>query len=86
MEGIAPRYGRVEFALPEPKGPQDLPAAHAALLKEIAAGELSPEQGAFVAEILEKQRLAFDTAQLTPILLELKEKDRKLAEQEKAGR
>ena len=64
----------IELDLPPLDKPADLITAYAALVEAIAAGEVSPEQGAKVAEVLERKRLAIETAELEPRITALEEK------------
>jgi hypothetical protein len=65
----------VEFELPPLEKPADLITAYSALLAAIARGEISPEQGARLSEILERKRLAFETTNIEDRLTALEEKD-----------
>jgi hypothetical protein len=59
------RKGRpVQMHLPAIMAPSDIVAALAAVADAVAAGELSPEEGAAVAGILEAQRRAVETVQM----------------------
>ncbi len=59
------RKGRpVRLDLPEMRTPADLAAALGAVAGAVARAELSPEEGAAVAAVLETQRRAIETAQL----------------------
>ena len=59
------RKGRpVQFDLPEMRTPADLATALGVVGQSVAAGDISPEEGAAVAAILEAQRRAIETAQL----------------------
>ena len=59
------RKGRpVRLDLPEMRTPADLAAALGAVAGAVARAELSPEEGAAVAAVLESQRRAIETAQL----------------------
>ena len=59
------RKGRpVRLELPEMRTPADLAAALGAVAGAVARAELSPEEGAAVAAVLESQRRAIETAQL----------------------
>ena len=62
MDRIAPlRRGRpVAFDLPEVEGAAVVVEAFAAITKAVAAGELTPEEGAAVAAVLEAQRKAIE--------------------------
>jgi hypothetical protein len=59
------RKGRpVQMDLPAIMAPSDLAAALGAVAGAVAAGELSPEEGAAVASILEAQRRAVETVEM----------------------
>lgn len=59
------RKGRpVALSLPTMQAAADLPAALAALLGAVAAGELTPDEGQAVAGMLELHRKAIETADL----------------------
>jgi len=64
----------VEIDLPPLEKPADLVTAYAALIAAIAAGELSPEQGAKLTRMLEGQRLAIESTNLEDRLTALEEK------------
>jgi Family of unknown function (DUF5681) len=59
------RRGRpVQIDLPAIRAPADIVAALAAVVDAVATGELSAEEGAAVASILEAQRRATETVEL----------------------
>ena len=59
------RKGRpVQMDLPAIMAPSDIVAALGAVAGAVAAGELSPEEGAAVAGILEAQRRAVETVEM----------------------
>ena len=59
------RKGRpVQMHLPPIMAPSDIVAALGAVADAVAAGELSPEEGAAVAGILEAQRRAVETVEM----------------------
>jgi hypothetical protein len=59
------RKGRpVQMDLPPITVPSDIVAALGAVADAVAAGELSPEEGAAVAGILEAQRRAVETVEM----------------------
>ena len=66
MERVAPvRRGRpVRFNLPELNGPADLVRAIGGILQATAAGDLSPDEAATVAGVLETKRRAMETVDL----------------------
>lgn len=70
-----PRRGRpVAFDLPEMKTAADLPNALSGLLAAVAAGDISPDEGASVAALLEVQRKAIETAEIERRLTALEQK------------
>jgi hypothetical protein len=66
VDRLAPiRKGRpVQFELPAGTDAGGLSAAFDAVLRAVAAGELTPEEGASVAALLEARRKARETAEL----------------------
>jgi hypothetical protein len=59
------RKGRpVALALPAMQAAADLPAALGAVVAAVAAGELTPDEGAAVGAILEAHRRSIETADL----------------------
>ncbi|HTR83660.1 MAG TPA: hypothetical protein VMI56_04220 [Reyranella sp.] len=65
---------RIEIDLPPLEKPADLVSAYSALLAAIARGEISPEQGAKIGEVLERKRLALETIDLEDRLTALEVK------------
>lgn len=62
---VPPRKDRpVRFAMPAIAAPRDHPAALAAVLSAVAAGELTPSEGEAFARILAEHRRAVETADL----------------------
>ena len=64
----------VVLDLPPLEQPGDLINAYSTLVAAIGSGEVSPEQGARVAEVLERKRLAIETASHEQRLVALEEK------------
>jgi hypothetical protein len=58
---LAPRERLVEIALPEIRTPADLVAAHGAIATAITAQEITPQDGAALATVLETPGRAFGT-------------------------
>jgi hypothetical protein len=56
----APRERPVEIALPEIRTPADLVAAHGAIATAITAQEITPQDGAALATVLEAHSRAFE--------------------------
>lgn len=60
-----PRKGsRLTFNLPAVDKAEDLPAAIAGIARQVAEGELSPDEGVLVVSLLEAQRKAIETNDL----------------------
>ncbi|ESZ50444.1 DUF5681 domain-containing protein [Mesorhizobium sp. RSR565B] len=60
-----PRKGaRVQFDLPVVTGAADLPAAMASINRQVADGEISPEEGAIIAGLLDVQRKAIEAGDI----------------------
>ena len=69
------RRGRpVQMHLPPIAVPGDIVAALGAVAEHVAAGELSPEEGAAVAGILEAQRRAVETVEMEARITALEQK------------
>jgi len=64
----------VELDLPPLDKPIDLVTAYSEVVAAIARGEISPEQGARLSEVLERKRLAIETADIETRLIALEEK------------
>jgi Family of unknown function (DUF5681) len=66
LERVAPlpRNRPVQFDMPGIMAPSDIVTALGAVAEAVAAGELSPEEGAAVAGILEAQRRAVETVEM----------------------
>ena len=59
------RRGRpVNFEVPRIEKPHDLVSAQAALVEPVTSGELTPQEGSDVANIMEKHRHAIETTDL----------------------
>jgi hypothetical protein len=56
----APRGRSVRIALPPIRQPDDLVAAHAVVVAAIASQEITPQDGAALASVLETHRRAFE--------------------------
>ena len=63
----------VELDLPPLDKPADLIGAYSALIAAIAKGEVSPEQGTKLGEMLDRKRLAIETVDIEARLTELEE-------------
>ena len=66
LDRLAPvRRGRpVQFNLPDADTAEGLSTAFAAVLRAVAGGELTPEEGMAVSSVLEARRKAIETAEL----------------------
>jgi hypothetical protein len=68
------RHEAVELDLPPLEKPEDLVKAFAALIAATAEGRVTPQQATRIAEMLEKKRLAIETAIHEPRISELEDK------------
>ena len=59
-----PKGAPVNFDLPAVESAEDVPKAIAAVLKAVAAGDLSPEEGSAVATIIEQHRKSIELAEI----------------------
>lgn len=75
LDRILPmRRGRpVPFDLPEIEGAADVTKGHGALLKACATGQLSPEEGALIASILDAKRRSIEVEEITRRLAALEQ-------------
>lgn len=66
LERIAPprRDAPVQFALPKMKSAQDAAKAAAAVLDAVAAGDLTPTEGAHIMGLVETYRRTLETSEL----------------------
>jgi hypothetical protein len=72
---IPARKGRpIVFALPKVAKPEDIVAALGTLTAKVASGELTPDEAASVAAIIELKRRAIETVELDARLRALEEK------------
>jgi hypothetical protein len=62
------------FDLPEVTKAEDLPAAFAAVNRQVADGELSPDEGALIGGLLEGHRKAIETNELASRVAALEER------------
>ena len=70
-----PRKGaRVPFTLPPIDKPEDLPTAFGAVTRQVADGEMSPDEGAVIMSLLDGQRKALETADLAARVMALEER------------
>jgi hypothetical protein len=69
------RKGRgITFELPDVSNVDDLPTAIAAITRQVADGDISPEEGATVVTLLEAQRKAIETNEFAARLAALEER------------
>jgi len=60
-----PRKGpRLQFNLPDVARAEDLPAAIAMVNRQVAEGEISPDEGFLIVGLLEAQRKAIETSEI----------------------
>ena len=70
-----PRKGaRLQFDLPEVKRADQLPGAIAAINRQAADGEISPDEAALIVGLLDAQRKAIETNELAERLAALEER------------
>jgi len=70
-----PRKGsRLQFDLPEIAKAEDLPAAFATVNRQVADGELSPDEGALIGGLLDAHRKAIETNELAARVAALEER------------
>lgn len=76
LERIWPvRKGRgITFDLPEVEKADELPDAIAAVTRQVAEGELSPDEGAAIVSLLEAHRKALETSDLAARVAALEER------------
>lgn len=73
-----PRKGaRIQFDLPEVSKAEDLPGALAVVNRQVADGEISPDEAAVVVGLLEAQRKAIETNDLAARIAALEERQGK---------
>jgi hypothetical protein len=70
-----PRKGaRLTFDLPEVTKADDLPGAIAAINRQVADGEISPDEGMLIVGLLDAQRRAIETSELADRVALLEER------------
>lgn len=70
-----PRKGsRISFNLPAIDKAEDLPRAIASITRQVADGEISPDEGVLVVGLLEAQRKAIETNDLAARIAALEER------------
>ncbi|WP_378947765.1 DUF5681 domain-containing protein [Mesorhizobium sp. ANAO-SY3R2] len=70
----ARKGARVQFELPEVAKADDLPGAVAAVNRQVAEGDISPDEAALIVGLLETQRKAIETSELAARLAALEER------------
>lgn len=70
----ARKGARVPFRLAKVTKAEDLPAAFAAVIDQVAVGELSLDEGTLIAGLLDVHRRTFETSELAERLTALEEK------------
>ena len=70
-----PRKGaRLQFELPDVSKADELPGAIASVNKQVAEGEMSPEEGTLIVGLLDAQRRAIETSELAARVAALEER------------
>jgi hypothetical protein len=70
-----PRKGaRLDFDLPEVRRAEELPGAIAAINRQVADGDMSPEEGTLIVGLLDAQRRAIETSELAARVATLEER------------
>ena len=70
-----PRKGaRLQFDLPEVSKADQLPGAIAAVNRQVAEGEISPDEGTLIVGLLDAQRRAIETSELAARVAILEER------------
>ena len=70
-----PRKGaRLQFDLPEVSKADELPGAIASVNKQVADGEISPDEGTLIVGLLDAQRRAIETSELADRVAALEER------------
>jgi hypothetical protein len=70
-----PRKGaRLDFDLPEVSRAEELPGAIAAINRQVADGDMSPEEGTLIVGLLDAQRRAIETSELAARVALLEER------------
>lgn len=70
-----PRKGaRLQFDLPEVSTADDLPAAIASVTRQVAEGEIAPDEGTAIVGLLEAHRRAIETSELAARVAALEER------------
>ncbi|MCV3734983.1 DUF5681 domain-containing protein [Rhizobium sp. TRM96647] len=70
----ARKGARLQFDLPEVAKADELPGAIAAVTRQMADGEISPDEGAAIVTLLEAHRKAIETSELAARVAALEER------------
>lgn len=70
----ARKGARIAFELPTVASADELPAAIAAISRQVAEGEISPDEGATIVSLLEAHRKAIETGELAARVAALEER------------
>ena len=70
----ARKGARLSFDLPEVITAEDLPGAVGAITRQVADGEISPDEGATIVALLEAHRKAIETSELADRVAALEER------------
>jgi hypothetical protein len=70
----ARKGARLQFDLPEVSRAEQLPGAIASVNRQVADGDISPEEGALIVGLLEAHRKAIETSELAARLAALEER------------
>ena len=70
----ARKGARIAFDMPEVKSAGDIPSVVAAINRQAANGELSPDEAALIVALLDAQRKAIETNELAERLAALEER------------
>jgi hypothetical protein len=73
----APKGRLIEIELPEIKTVADLVPAHGAIMSANCLGQITPDEGAILAGILESRRRAIETTELEQRIAALENKETK---------
>ena len=70
-----PRKGaRLDFDLPEVTKAEELPGAIASINRQVADGDMSPEEGTLIVGLLDAQRRAIETSDLADRIAAIEER------------
>jgi hypothetical protein len=72
--GQPEKGARLQFNLPAVAKAEDLPGGIAAVNRQVADGEISPDEGALIVGLLEAHRKAIETSELATRVAALEER------------